>query len=344
MKKSASNSNLTQAKNAKNDEFYTQYQDIEKEVMAYFEYNKDVFRGKTILLPCDDPEWSNFTKFFAQNFERLGLKKLISTSYAPDSKRYKYGYQPSLFEVNDAQFDETKTQIKGKIFTLTRDKSGKGKTNVKEKLFSYLDDLNSEGKVLPVFVLVLGDIADTGVASEFEQYKLLLDELSENYGIEKNYGIVGNHDLYNTGWLEWKKTVYPHKSFYTFETETFSWYFLDSGNGTLGSQQLNSFVTALKKDPKNKFVFIHYPLYRDDIFYFSLSDPRERAVLIDACAKYNVRAVFSGHDHYGSRFDYGPFEEIGVYSFVNNRNWSDGSWSILEIDETMGEYVYTQYR
>ena len=76
MKKSASNSNLTQAKNAKNDEFYTQYQDIEKEVMAYFEYNKDVFRGKTILLPCDDPEWSNFTKFFAQNFERLGLKKV----------------------------------------------------------------------------------------------------------------------------------------------------------------------------------------------------------------------------------------------------------------------------
>ena len=63
------NSNLTNAKKAKNDEFYTQYQDIEKEINAYIEYNPDVFRGKTILLPCDDPEWSNFTKFFAQKFE-----------------------------------------------------------------------------------------------------------------------------------------------------------------------------------------------------------------------------------------------------------------------------------
>jgi hypothetical protein len=50
------NSNLTSAKNAKNDEFYTQYHDIEKEITAYIEYNPDVFRSKTVLLPCDDPE------------------------------------------------------------------------------------------------------------------------------------------------------------------------------------------------------------------------------------------------------------------------------------------------
>jgi hypothetical protein len=72
------NSNLSKAKNAKNDEFYTQYHDIEKEIMAYLEFDQNAFRGKTILLPCDDPEWSNFTKFFAQNFERFGLKKLPS--------------------------------------------------------------------------------------------------------------------------------------------------------------------------------------------------------------------------------------------------------------------------
>jgi len=73
------NNNLQDAKKAKNDEFYTQYQDIEKEIGAYLEYNPDLFRGKTLLLPCDDPEWSNFTKYFAQNFVRLGLKKLMST-------------------------------------------------------------------------------------------------------------------------------------------------------------------------------------------------------------------------------------------------------------------------
>ena len=51
----ANNHNLGAAKKAKNDEFYTQYEDIEREMNAYLEYNEDVFRGKTVLLPCDDP-------------------------------------------------------------------------------------------------------------------------------------------------------------------------------------------------------------------------------------------------------------------------------------------------
>ena len=133
------NSNLTNAKNAKNDEFYTQYQDIQKEITAYLEYNPDVFRGKTILLPCDDPEWSNFTKFFAQNFEFFGLKKLISTSFAPDSKFFKSNYQPTLFESNDPQFDKKKTVKNGKTFTLSRDKSGDGKIDVNDLEWSYLE-------------------------------------------------------------------------------------------------------------------------------------------------------------------------------------------------------------
>lgn len=133
------NNNLTNAKNAKNDEFYTQYHDIEKEIGAYLEFNPNVFRGKTVLMPCDDPEWSNFTKFFAQNFERLGLKKLISTSYAPDSKTYKSSYQPTLFEINDPQYDEQKTIKNGKIFTLTRDKFGDGKIDVNDLEWSYLE-------------------------------------------------------------------------------------------------------------------------------------------------------------------------------------------------------------
>ena len=76
------NESLSAAKAAKNDEFYTQYYDIEREISAYLEYNPDVFRGKKILLPCDDPEWRKFTLYFAQHFHNLGLKKLISTSYS----------------------------------------------------------------------------------------------------------------------------------------------------------------------------------------------------------------------------------------------------------------------
>ena len=79
----AGNTNLVAAKAAKNDEFYTQWNDIENEMQAYLDCNPDVFRGKVVLLPCDDPEVSNFTKYFALNFNKLGLKKLISTSYTP---------------------------------------------------------------------------------------------------------------------------------------------------------------------------------------------------------------------------------------------------------------------
>ncbi|PJJ85533.1 adenine-specific methyltransferase EcoRI-like protein, partial [Brevirhabdus pacifica] len=75
------NTGLTAAKTAKQDEFYTQYADIQKEVEAYLEFDADTFRGKTIYCNCDDPFESNFFKFFAANFNRLGLRKLISTSY-----------------------------------------------------------------------------------------------------------------------------------------------------------------------------------------------------------------------------------------------------------------------
>lgn len=115
------NTNLGKAKSTKNDEFYTQYADIQKEVNAYIEYDENVFRGKTILCPCDDPEWSNFTKFFAGNFDKFGLKKLISTSYAYDSKNPKpdFDWQPTLFEMDNPEYDAIKSPKHGKIFTLT---------------------------------------------------------------------------------------------------------------------------------------------------------------------------------------------------------------------------------
>ena len=75
------NNNLTSAKKARNDEFYTQYEDIQKEVQAYIDYNPDVFRRKVIYLNCDDPYESNFFKFFANKFNAYGIKKLVATSY-----------------------------------------------------------------------------------------------------------------------------------------------------------------------------------------------------------------------------------------------------------------------
>lgn len=77
------NKNLTSAKKAKNDEFYTQFADIQKEVEAYLEYNPDTFRGKVVYCNCDDPYESNFFRYFVLSFKRLGLKQLITTSYKP---------------------------------------------------------------------------------------------------------------------------------------------------------------------------------------------------------------------------------------------------------------------
>jgi len=151
------NNNLTSAKKAKNDEFYTQYSDIEKEINAYLEFDENVFKNKTILLPCDDPEWSNFTKYFAQNFERFGLKKLISTSYAHNSKNYNGDYQPSLFETEDPQYDETKTITNGKIFTLTKDKNKNGVINFEDLQWQYL---NGDGDFRSEEIKKLRDEAD----------------------------------------------------------------------------------------------------------------------------------------------------------------------------------------
>jgi hypothetical protein len=133
------NTNLANAKSAKNDEFYTQYADIQKEINAYLDYNPDVFRNKTVLLPCDDPEWSNFTKFFAQNFQLFGLKKLISTSYAPESKKYKMPYQPTLFETSQPHYNVDKSKTHGKIFVLERDITGDNRIDINDLEWQYLE-------------------------------------------------------------------------------------------------------------------------------------------------------------------------------------------------------------
>lgn len=77
------NSSLTSAKRAKNDEFYTQYADIQKEIEAYLDFDPNSFKGKVVYCNCDDPYESNFFRYFVLNFKKLGLKRLITTSYCP---------------------------------------------------------------------------------------------------------------------------------------------------------------------------------------------------------------------------------------------------------------------
>lgn len=182
-----SNSNLGMAKEAKNDEFYTQYADIQKEINAYLDFNPNVFRGKTVLLPCDDPEWSNFTKFFAQNFQILGLKKLISTSYAPESKKYKIPYEPTLFETQQPYFDQDKSKTHGKIFVLTRDTTGDNRVDINDLEWQYLE---GDGDFRSKEIKKLRDEADIIVTNPpFSLFKEFMAWLTES---KKGFIIIGN--------------------------------------------------------------------------------------------------------------------------------------------------------
>lgn len=125
---------LTSAKAANKNEFYTLYEDIEREVNEYLAYDPNVFRDKTILLPCDDPEWSNFTKYFSANFNRFGLKKLISTSYAGG---WDNNHQITIFEMQSPNFNQKLHQTHGKKFILERGKNNTTLT-IHDLQFEYL--------------------------------------------------------------------------------------------------------------------------------------------------------------------------------------------------------------
>ena len=179
----ADNTSLGTAKRAKNDEFYTQYNDIEAEMNAYVEFNPDVFRDKTILLPCDDPEWSNFTKYFATNFERFGLKKLISTSYAKGAGNR----QLTLFESKSPLFDKEKHNTRGKLFTLTHDTDGSGRIDTDDIEFCYLE---GDGDFRSDEVCKLRDEADIIITNPpFSMFREFLAWILEG---KKKFVIIGN--------------------------------------------------------------------------------------------------------------------------------------------------------
>lgn len=178
------NSNLQAAKRGKNDEFYTQYSDIEAEMNAYVEYNPDVFRDKVILLPCDDPEWSNFTKYFAANFERFGLKKLISTSYAKGLGNM----HTTDYEKSSPLYDEEKHKNCGKLFILDGDADGYGRIDTDDIRFTgYLE---GDGDFRSDEVTALRDEADVIITNP--PFSLFREFLGWIVDEKKQFIILGN--------------------------------------------------------------------------------------------------------------------------------------------------------
>ena len=184
----AKNSNLHDAKRAKQDEFYTQWVDIENEMNAYLDYNPDVFRDKTILLPCDDPEWSNFTKFFALRFQDYGVKKLISTSYAPKSNMEGQFYDPEPTLFNYDQYDEVKDYERGKIFILDgTDENNDGRVNIEDFTWEYLE---GDGDFRSDEIKALRDEADMVITNPpFSLFREFVAWLIEG---DVEFSIIGN--------------------------------------------------------------------------------------------------------------------------------------------------------
>jgi hypothetical protein len=128
------NKNLTNAKRVKNDEFYTQFDDIQKEIGAYLEYNPDVFRGKVVYCNCDDPFESNFFRYFVLNFNKLGLKQLITTSYKPSP----------VANTQLALFGDDKTLTKSK--SLPAGRQGRPKVNANKFIINEVHDIDGDGE------------------------------------------------------------------------------------------------------------------------------------------------------------------------------------------------------
>src|SRR3989440_7312069 len=127
------NRSLHAAKAAKQDEFYTQFVDIQKEVEAYLEFDSDTFRSKVVYCNCDDPFESNFFKYFAANFNKLGLKKLVTTSYDGSP----IAGQGTLFpEYDEGNGKRKKPKALAVIVDHVKDEDGDGAANITDvKLF-----------------------------------------------------------------------------------------------------------------------------------------------------------------------------------------------------------------
>ncbi len=190
-------SNLVKAKNEKNDEFYTQYVDIQKEIEAYLEYNPNVFRKKVVYCNCDDPYESNFFRYFILNFKRFGLKQLITTSYKPSPIA---NTQLELFGS-----DKTLPKTKGRpkltankfIINDVYDIDGDGEFNLKDvaqqlKINKHNDwePLNGDGDFRSEECIELLQKSDIVVTNP--PFSLFRDYVQQLFDYKKKFIIIGN--------------------------------------------------------------------------------------------------------------------------------------------------------
>lgn len=186
------NQTLQNAKKAQNDEFYTQLNDIETELRYY----KEHFRGKVIFCNCDDPYESNFFKYFAMNFNFLGLKKLIATCYVGSPVS---GEQLSLFDVKDLEVKNNDDKRPHKIeITEVRDENADGAIDLSDVEYllknrkNALTLLNGDGDFRSPECIELLKEADIVVTNP--PFSLFREYVAQLMEYDKKFLIIGGQN------------------------------------------------------------------------------------------------------------------------------------------------------
>ncbi len=187
---------------------------------------------------------------------------------------------------------------------------------------------------LPSFCICLGDVAEHGLESEYADFNATIADGLWKYGI-KTFCVVGNHDLYNSGWENYVVYNFPYSSSYKMEVGDLSFYFIDSASGTLGYPQIENLKTSFATDSKRKMIFSHVPLYADDTLYFVMQDSEERNDLITLFAENNVSYFSGGHIHKTLSTDFGSFVENNVPAYLDQKGWA-----IYTVNQSSGQIDY----
>ena len=236
----------------------------------------------------------------------------------------------SIYELNESEApkitsDEYTIAVFSDIHFGSNDK-----TRHEEDFLAWLEKMKTEG-TLPAFCVCLGDIAEHGKEEEYIQYEAFVKKVEAILGDGKVYGVLGNHDLFNSGWYTYKKHVFPYKSLYHFKTKTFSWYCIDSANCSLGIDQYKLLKKAFEKDKSPKIVLSHVPVYGNplnNMGYFTFQNSYEADMVITLFIDNNVRLLLSGHIHRPNKNYFNECTELAVPPFTK-----DGRWTVITVNE-----------
>lgn len=200
--------NLKKARKSKNDEFYTQYSDIQKEITKYLEYNSNTFKNKIIYCNCDDPFESNFFRYFALNFNKLGLKKLITTSYKSSTvANTQLELFPSKNSLKELKKNKKNITVNKFVINQVKDMDGDGEFNLKDIALQLKSNKSNEWEPLKgdgdfrseecIKLLKQSDIVVTNPPfSLFNPYVKQLLEYKKKFLIIGNINCLSYRDIF----------------------------------------------------------------------------------------------------------------------------------------------------